>query len=60
VEMHEKARSTLVVSIHRRPKILNLGMQFVQKWLRKTPYALCRSCRGMLDLQLFYSNLGAL
>jgi hypothetical protein len=28
--------------------------------LRKTPYALCRSCRGKLDLQLFYSNLGAL
>jgi hypothetical protein len=24
------------------------------------PYALCRSCRGMLDLQLSYSNLGAL
>jgi hypothetical protein len=31
-----------------------------QKWLRKTSYALCRSCRGMLDLQLSYSNLAAL
>jgi hypothetical protein len=28
--------------------------------LRKTPYALCRSCTGMLDLQISYSNLGAL
>jgi hypothetical protein len=28
--------------------------------LRKIPYALCRSCRGMLNLQLSYSNLGAL
>jgi hypothetical protein len=35
-------------------------MHFVHRWLRKTPYALCRSCRGMLDLQLSYSNLGAL
>jgi hypothetical protein len=60
VEMREKAWSTLVVTIHRRPENLHLGMQFVQKWLRKTPYALCRSCRGMLDLQLSYSNLGAL
>jgi hypothetical protein len=28
--------------------------------LRKTPYALRRSCRGSADLQLSYSNLGAL
>jgi hypothetical protein len=35
-------------------------MQFVDNWLRKRPYALCKSCRGMLDLQLSYSNLGAL
>jgi hypothetical protein len=46
--------------VHWRPENLHLGMQFVQKWLRKPPYALCRSCRVMLDLQLSYSNLGAL
>jgi hypothetical protein len=32
----------------------------VHKWLRKTPYALCRSCRGVWDLQLSYSPLGPL
>jgi hypothetical protein len=58
--MREKAWSMLVVTIHKRLENLHLGMQFVQKWLRKTPYALCKSCRGMLDLQLSYSNLGAL
>jgi hypothetical protein len=35
-------------------------MPYVHNWLRKPPYALCRSCRGMLDLQLSYSNLSAL
>jgi hypothetical protein len=32
VEMHKKAWSTLVVTIHKRPENSNLGMQFVQKW----------------------------
>jgi hypothetical protein len=35
-------------------------MQFVQKWWRKRPYTLCRSCRGIGDLQLCYSPLGPL
>jgi hypothetical protein len=35
-------------------------MQFVHIWSRKRPYALCKSCRGMLDLQLSYSNFWAL
>jgi hypothetical protein len=60
VEMREKAWSMPRVTIHRCPEICHLGMHFVHKWLRKTPYAICRSCRGMLDLQLSYSNLGAL
>jgi hypothetical protein len=47
VEMGEKLKSTLEVTIHRRPENSQLGMRFVQKWLRKTPYALCRSCRGV-------------
>jgi hypothetical protein len=60
VEMCEKAWSTLRVTIHRRSEICHLGMQFVHNWLRKKPYALCKSCRGMLDLQLSYSNFCAL
>jgi hypothetical protein len=35
-------------------------MQFVHNWLIKSPYALCKSCRGMPDLQLSYSNFCAL
>jgi hypothetical protein len=35
-------------------------MQFAQKWWRKRPYTLCRSCRGIGDLQLCYSPLGPL
>jgi hypothetical protein len=58
--MCEKAWSTLVVTIHRRPENSNLGMQFVQKWWRKRPFTLCRSCRVIGDLQLCYSPLGPL
>jgi hypothetical protein len=50
----------LLVTIHQRPGNCHLGMQIVHNWLRKRPYALCRSCRGMLDLQLSYSNFCAL
>jgi hypothetical protein len=32
-------------------------MQFVPKRWRKGPYALCKSCRGSRDLQLWYSNV---
>jgi hypothetical protein len=60
VEMREKAWSTPKVTVHRRPENNQLGMQFVHNWLRKRPYALCKSRRGMLDLQLSYSNLCAL
>jgi hypothetical protein len=35
-------------------------MQFVHNWLIKRPYALCKSCRGMPDLQISYSNFCAL
>jgi hypothetical protein len=60
VEIREKAWSTPRVTIHRRPEICHLGMQFVHKRLRKKSYALCKSCREMLDLQVFYSNFCAL
>jgi hypothetical protein len=46
-----------MVTIHQRPKNCQLGMQFVHNWLRKRPYALCKSCRGSKDLQLWYSNV---
>jgi hypothetical protein len=42
------------------PKNSQLGMQIVQKRLRKTIYGLCRSCRGLGDLQLCYSPFGPL
>jgi hypothetical protein len=29
----------------------------VHNWLRKRPYALCKSCRGSRDLQLWYSSV---
>jgi hypothetical protein len=58
--MHEKAWSTLVVTVHRRPENSQVGMHFVHSWLRKRPYTLCKSCKGILDLQLSYSNLSAL
>jgi hypothetical protein len=56
--MGEKCRSTPWVTIHRKNSYL--GMPFVRNWLRKTPYALCRSCRGIRDLQLSYYPLGPL
>jgi hypothetical protein len=58
--MGEKLKSTLLVTIHRRPENSQLGIQFVQKWLRKRPYALCKSNRGLGDLQLCYSLIGPL
>jgi hypothetical protein len=60
VEMREKTWSTPRVTIHQRPEICHLGMHFVHKWVRKRPYTLCKSCRGILDLQLSYLHLGAL
>jgi hypothetical protein len=60
VQMGEKCRSTPQVTIHRRPENSQLGMRFVHNWLRKRPYTLCRSCRGIGDLQLWYSPLGPL
>jgi hypothetical protein len=60
VEMREKAWSTLVVTVHRRPEISQVGMHFVHNWLRKRSYALCKSCKGILDLQLSYYPLDPL
>jgi hypothetical protein len=58
--MREKAWSTLLDTVHWRPGNSHLGIQIVHNWLRKSPYALCESCRGSRDLQLCYSLLGPL
>jgi hypothetical protein len=58
--MREKAWSTPMVTIHQHPEKLHVGIPFVQNWLRKRPYTLCRSCRGIGDLQLCYLGLGQL
>jgi hypothetical protein len=58
--MGEKCMSTPRVTIHRHPENSQLGMRFVHNWLGKRPYTLCRSGRGIGDLQLCYSPLGPL
>jgi hypothetical protein len=58
--MGKKCRSTPQVTIHRCPEICHLGMHSVHKWVRKRPYTLCKSCSGILNLQLSYLHLGAL
>jgi hypothetical protein len=60
VELCEKTWSTHPVTIHQRPENNKVGMQFMQKWLRKTPYNLCRSCRGYCTLQFSLLPLGPL
>jgi hypothetical protein len=52
VQIGEKCRSTPVGTIHWSREFLHIGIQFVQNWLRKRPYALCESGRGLGDLQL--------
>jgi hypothetical protein len=58
--MGEKCRSTPRVTIHKRPENNKLCLQIVHNRLRKRPYALCKSCRGSRDLQLWYSSFSPL
>jgi hypothetical protein len=51
LQIGEKFKSTPVGTIHWSRELLHLGIQIVQKWLRKWPYALCKSDRGLGDLQ---------
>jgi hypothetical protein len=60
VEMRENAWSMPLGTIHWRPENNKLCLQFVQEWLRKTIYDLCKSCRGSTDLQLCYLAFEAL
>jgi hypothetical protein len=56
----EKWKSTHVGTLHWSRGFLQLGIKFVHKWLRKRTYALCKSCRGLIGLQLLYLSLGSL
>jgi hypothetical protein len=52
VQIGEKFKSTPVGTIYWSREFLHLGIQVVQKWLRKGLYALRESDRGLGDLQL--------
>jgi hypothetical protein len=60
VELGDKVWSTLAGTIHQRPENLQVGILFLQNWLSKTPYDICRSCRGIRDIQLSLLPLGSL
>jgi hypothetical protein len=60
VEKGEKPWSMQFITIHRRHGNCQVGMPFVHNLLIKPPIGLFKSCRGSTDLQLLYSNLGAL
>jgi hypothetical protein len=47
-------------SIHRRHEKHELCLPFLLKPWIKTPVDLCKSCRGLVDLQLWYRFLSAL
>jgi hypothetical protein len=52
VQIGEKFKSTRLSTIHWSREILHLGIQVVQKLLRKRLDVLCESGRGLGDLQL--------
>jgi hypothetical protein len=58
--MCEKAWSTPLGTIHWSREFCKVPLHFMQNLLIKTLYGLCKCCRGSADLQLSYSNLGAL
>jgi hypothetical protein len=60
VEMGEKAWSTPLGTIHWSREFCKAPLHFMQNLLIKILYGLCKSGRGSADLQLSYSNLGAL
>jgi hypothetical protein len=60
VEIDEKFKSTRVSTIHGSREILQLGMQVVQKLLRKRLDALCESDRGLVGLHLCCWSFGPL
>jgi hypothetical protein len=52
VQIGQNFKSMPEGTIHWSREILYLGIQIVQKWLRKRLYTLCESGRGLGDLQL--------
>jgi hypothetical protein len=49
-----------LVTIHQHPENNKVCLKFVQNWLRKPLYGLCRSCRWYCKRQLSYLPLGPL
>jgi hypothetical protein len=60
VEKGGKLGQLTVPPVHRHRLAFKVGKPFMQNLLRKTPYGLCESGRGYLDLQLSYSSFGTL
>jgi hypothetical protein len=60
VQIGDKCKSTPRITIQRCLENIQLGIQTVHKWLRKRSHAFYESCRGLGDLQLYYSPLGPL
>jgi hypothetical protein len=60
VQIGKKFELTPVGTIHWSRGFLQLGIKFGHKWLRKRPCPLCKSCRGLLGLQLLYLSFGSL
>jgi hypothetical protein len=58
VEKHEKLAQRTVSPVHGHRLTFKVGNLFLQNLLRKTPYSLFESGRGLLDLQLSYSSVG--
>jgi hypothetical protein len=60
VDIGERFKSTRANTIHWSRESLQLGMQILQKLLRKRLDTLCESDRGLVDLQLCCWSFGPL
>jgi hypothetical protein len=58
VEKHEKLAQRTVSPVHGHRLTFKVGNLFLQNLLRKIPYSLFESGRGLLDLQLSYLSIG--
>jgi hypothetical protein len=57
VEMCEKLKSMLLVTIHQSRVFSNVPLHYMQNPLSKTLVDLRKSCRGSLDLQFWCSKV---
>jgi hypothetical protein len=60
VQVGEKLKSMPTVTISQSRENPQVPLQFMPNCLIKTPISLYKSCRGVLDLQVWYSLLIAL